>query len=324
MIHSISSTLRFCPPQQVLKRYASVIVDSTGNPLSVMRFDSAAVMSREPSDREVKIGMKTSLILPRDISAIRGERLVSITSSLLGGYTGVGVVTSTGSNSSALKPNDVVLVNGDGCWANEITTFEENVSKIGDLPFDEAAILPSYLSAWAILNLFEVLQVGCDILQLDGDSAVGLALTEVGKAYGLNMISVSSKEVEDASFLQKWKGRVTFAVAGSTQSARTFSKSLSPGAKLVFHTAKYTPTSMASTIDFPISMAIFQNVTVSGFDYASWVGSSPDSFRAALVDILKLIAEKKLSPKLATFPIVDYQNAIFQTATTRNASVLKF
>lgn len=221
-----------------------------------------------------------------------------------------------------MKANDVVLINGDGCWADEITIFEENVSKVGDLPFDEAATLPSYLSAWAILNLFNGLQVGCNILQLDGDSAVGVALSEVGKAYGLNVISISTKEADDVSFMQKWKGKVTFAVAGSSQSARSLSKTLSPGAKMVFHIAKYTPTSAALSIDFPISMAIFQDVTVSGFDYASWVTSSPDLFNAALIDVLKLIAEKKISPKSSAFPVADYQKAISHAATTGSATIL--
>jgi len=269
------------------------------------------------------VSMKSCHILPRDISLIRGEILDSTLLHGVGGFSGVGRVSRTSQN-SGFAINEAVFTNADGCWAEEVLLPEESVAKFGNLSVDEATALPSYLSAWAILASFQVAQEGSTILQLDGDSSIGTALSELGKAQKLNIISPTPEEVEDVTFLQKWKGKIAFAVAGSPTFVRTLSKTLCPGAKAIFYNAKYTPTSACRSVDFPISSAIFQRVTVSGFDYVSWVRSSPTSYQQALQEVSTLILEKKVPGiKVTKFALADYQKAISHAAKTSSGTVLE-
>lgn len=128
----------------------------------------------------------------------------------------------------------------------------------------------------------------------------------------------------DIFIIRPFSTKIAFAVAGSPTFVRTLSKTLCPGAKAIFYNANYIPTSACRSVDFPISSAIFQRVTVSGFDYVSWVRSSPTSYQQALQEVSTLILEKKVPGiKVAKFALVEYQKAISHAATTSSGTVLE-
>ena len=120
--------------------------------------------------------------------------------------------------------------------------------------------MPSATSAWAILHNFVKLSPGDVVVQTNGSSATGIAISEIGSSLGLKVISVTESDLKDSKFIvNALKGsHLKLAVAahsGASQVALT--KALAPKGVLV---AYYGPTetlSRAAGLQMPTCKIIF-------------------------------------------------------------------
>ena len=247
------------------------------------------------------------------------------------GTTGFGTVSAVGGGVSGIAVNDTVLVTGKHTWSDKATVPANSVVKIStSLPAEEAANLPAAISAWALLNNFNgthgaaagtALKAGDVVVQSHGESAVGLAVTQLGRHMGLKVVSVGGSGAVAADIEAKIKeaggGPVKLAISsGSGKTCLTLLRSLAVNGTLVVYNGVVESLDAAAGITVPVASAIFQNTSVRGFDYCSWAASDPAAFQKAVASVVALTDAKKLSLKSKVFPSADFLAAISLVQTT--------
>lgn len=243
------------------------------------------------------------------------------------GTTAVGVVSSVPSGETDFAVNDTVFVVGSGLWRNEAVVSKSSVAKLS-MSADDAATLPSFLSAWGILNNFASLKAGDIVVQSSGNSAVGQAISQVGKAMGLNVLSPSKDELKDPKFVSNMKPqKSSIKLVVSDRSGRTtldLIRILADGAAAVVYNGHIESLEESVGVDVPAASNIYKNVSVNGFDLAGWHNADPAGFNAAVASVAALGAEKKINLKPKVYPQADFAKAIADVESTYGAVVMKF
>jgi len=244
------------------------------------------------------------------------------------GNAAVGKVIAVPSSVSDFHLNDSVLVIGQGLWTDEAIVSTSGVTKVPSLQPDEAAVLPSYISAWAILHNFITLKAGDTVVQATGSSAIGKAITAIGKALNLKVVSLSDAELNDPATSKKLEalGPIPLTVAGqSGKLISILSKATASNGVVVTYNGVYESISTTTPVSVAISHLIFRNVSIQGFDLLSWVQSSSSEYKAAVQSVLALQSEKKivLKPSLV-YSQSDYLSGIEAVLKTGDAAVLKY
>jgi hypothetical protein len=256
---------------------------------------------------------------------IRGENLYR-SSPGIGGFSGIGKVVTVSTNAKNIKQDDFVFFNSHRSWAERVNVSESNIFLLENgISLTAAASLPYFISAWAIISKFHNLKAGGLVVQSNGDTAVGFAITQLCKANGINILSPTDAEISDPSFLMKYKGKVSHCILGSSgKIAMTFMRILASEAKVVVYRGRYVPTVETLGLDISYSAAIFKNISVSGFDYEIWSNNNVNVQKAISSTTSLLREEKvKLSPELISSPIINYQKAIANAGTKGAFIVLK-
>jgi len=215
------------------------------------------------------------------------------------------------------------LIVGSKLWTDYVTVTESDtlLAKIpSSIPPNEAALIPSYLSAWAILSETP-LPAGSLVLQTHGGSALGSALAEVGKALQLNVVSLSDEDL--ASTSSEYKGKAQLLVtpySGKKQLAL-----IKLGAKdstLVVYNGPIIPVTEVEDLKISLTSTIFNGISIRGFDFTTWATSDKERFAAGVTIITELLSAKKLSSKAKLFPQAEYLKAIEAVQATGVAAVL--
>lgn len=308
----------------------TIAAKTFGNPSEVLTLSKGDTLLT-PAAGEVKITMKASSVLVEDIYSIQGSSLNMKRAVGTMGTAGSGTVSVVGADDvSGLAVNDTVLVIHSGLWADEAVVPTSSVCKLPDMKPEEAASMPAYLSAWAILNNYckTPLKSGDLVVQTNGEGAVGTAITMLGKAMGLNLISLTSNELASAKLSEaiKSKGPVKLAVVGqSGDHVTNMMRSLSPGSTLVSYNGTVEPLYALNPVSLPISGMIFQDVSMSGFDLNTWVSTDSAGYHSAVNSLLAFMKDKKLKsiPTFKTYPQKDFMKAIAEVSQTGTAAVLK-
>jgi NADPH:quinone reductase-like Zn-dependent oxidoreductase len=90
------------------------------------------------------------------------------------GTSGVGKVTKVGPSTTGFLGGDNVLVVSDGCWQDSGVYPANAVYKLpADVSLEEAARLPSALSAYTILTKYVKLSSGDTVVQTHADTSIG-------------------------------------------------------------------------------------------------------------------------------------------------------
>ena len=243
------------------------------------------------------------------------------------GSTGVGSILEVGAGVRSLSAKDKVLVVTSGTWANTVTAPATSVIKIPDnLSIEESASLPAALSAYAILSNFVTLKAGDVVVQSGGDSAVGKAITQIGAAKGLKVISATSAELDDTGFAKKVGalGNVKLTISNTAKKNITKSlvRCLAVDGSLVLYAGDGVMDDEVDGIDVPVGSAIFKKNSIYGFEFSSWVHSDRANVEKALAVVLDDVKTKKLVLKSKVFPQSDYLKALSEVETTGGASVI--
>lgn len=233
------------------------------------------------------------------------------------GTTAVGRVVGSG---------ELVFVTHAASWADTITVARKKVHTITDLTPEEAAALPSFITAFALLKYSQT-GAGDNIVQTESESAVGQALIQLAKAQNINVISVSTAELADLKAVEilKSKGVIKAAVSGSSgKHIHALTKVIAEHGKVLLHNGVYQSLDNVTGVELPIGRSIFQGVRIQGFDYLGWARRAPKLFQESLESVVSLAHAKKISLKPTVYEAKDYLKAISEVEKTGKFSVLKF
>lgn len=223
--------------------------------------------------------------------------------------------------------NDKVLVASSGMWTDNVTVDATKVLKIPNkLSSEEAAALPAALSAYAILNNYVDLKAGDVVLQFGGDSAVGMAISQIGTASGYKVVNVTQAQIDDTNFSKTATsmGNVKLTITNTPKKtvSKNFLRSLAPGGCLVMYQGNGLNDD-DDGVDVPVGSAIFKANAIFGFSFESWMASAPLEVEKAMTAIAPHLESKKIILKSKVFPQAEYLKALSAIETTGEAVVLK-
>ena len=243
------------------------------------------------------------------------------------GSIGIGSVTSIGPGVQHFFSDDKVLIVNEGVWTETTNVPASTMMKIPkSYTVEEAACLPSILAAYNILNNTVKLVSGDTVLQTSGESAIGSAVAEVGKAMGLNVINVTTAQLEDVKFIDKMKGSVKLAICGSAKKSATKSllRSLGDYGTMVVYQGPIESLENIDGVEIPVSASIFKFVNVMGFNFQTWASTDLVGYKAAVEAVTGMVETKKISLKnVKSFAFPDYAAAFATVETTGGMAVLK-
>lgn len=156
--------------------------------------------------------MLAAPINPADINMIEGVYSIKPTLPAIGGNEGVGVVEAVGSGVTTLRPGDWVLPSkpGFGTWRTFALCNEEDVDIVSNdiSPEDAATIAVNPATAYRMLNDFKPLRTMAknsrstiSVIQNGANSAVGVAVIQLCRAWGIKTINVVRNRLVDMQFL---------------------------------------------------------------------------------------------------------------------------
>lgn len=237
----------------------------------------------------------------------------------------MGVIDAVGSNVSGFSTGDTVLVVHPGAWTDSVSVPAASSIKVSSPPSDEAALLPSYLSAWAILHNFQSLKAGDAILLTNGTDPIGQAIVQVGKALDINVVAVPSKDIATPAFQEKVSklGAIKLAVTTVPNAARNLAKHVAEHGSVVYYNGSISPVLSGDSLTISVSHSIFEDKKLHGFDFTGWVKYSPEKVRAATEQVSAIIKDKKLSLSPKVFKQADYQQAIKSVQEAEAVVIIK-
>lgn len=223
--------------------------------------------------------------------------------------------------------NDSVLVIGGEVWADEAVVPKSNIIKLPKDAAENAAVLPNYISAWGILHNFVSLKTGDVVVQTVGNSAVGTAISNLGKALGLKVVSLADSDVKSTNLAAKLQelGAIKLAVSGNSgKHISSLQRHVGKDGSTVVYNGVYEPLHTVTDVQLPISHMIFSNSSVHGFDLQAWFQSDAAGVRGAVGDLLKVVQDKQVPVKAQhSFAQADYIKAIEEVTKSGACVVLK-
>jgi len=298
-----------------------------GSPADVLKFSSAKIDLPSPAQGELKITVKASQVLPEDIRAVKGVSFINKTVNTAG-TTAVGVVSSVPNGETDFAVNDSVFILGNGLWRGEANVAKINVAKLAQISSDDAATLPSFLTAWGILKNFTNLKAGDVVVQSSGDSSIGHAISQIGKALGVTVLSPTKDELKDPKFVANMKPqKSSIKLVVSDVSGRTsldLTRIVVDGGVSVFYNGRVENLEESVGVDVPAASNIYKGVSVCGFDLATWHATDATSFKQAIASVTALGNEKKINLKPKVYASSDFLKAIADVESSNAAVVMKF
>eukprot|EP01035_Chromulina_nebulosa_P018413 gene18413-24117_t len=234
----------------------------------LVSYNSNKSSASSPSSDEVVVSIKANQI----------NGLSHVNKSLgIAGTTGVGSVQSIGSNVSNVKVGDNVLVVSNGTWSDSITIPHSSLYKINKLSDEESALLPSLLSAWAILTSYVPLKNGDSIIQIKTKGVIGLAINEVAKLLDIKVINLSLDELNSAGIEKKLPNQVLLGVTTIPgKPLHNLVKLLSDNGVVVAYHEPIVPVLSQDPVSISVTNSIFHNKSISGFDFNTWASNNSD------------------------------------------------
>lgn len=243
----------------------------------------------------------------------------------IAGTTAVAKVKDVGSTSSGFSRNDLVLVVGSGLWCDVANVPATNAFKIGDLSDKDAAMLPSALSAWGMLNNFVNLSKENIVVHTLGGSSTGIAISQLGAAMGLQVFSPSKTDLTNVRYHETVRsaGPCKLAISARNNKISTMVvKSLTENGVMVLCNDTLDSFDAINGITIPVGSFIFNNNALAGFNLHSWMNSDPATFRSAIVDCVTLINQKVIEIPGQVYSIKDYKKA-FNDSYDGKSTIIK-
>ena len=266
--------------------------------------------SRELGAGLVRVQMRASFVCSEDLRISVGISLNHKHSKP--GTSGVGVIDSVGTGvATSLKGESVLVIDQPNCWGGNIDVEEKHLIKLPKLfPIERAALLPEFLTAWALLNDGVVLKRGDTVLHSMGaDSPVGIALKVLGSEMHLNI-------------LHDWASARGAALAVSGTSGKVCTdlvRRLNKGGTLVVLPGPPESASASGEVGVPVAASIFSGASVQGFELGAWLRAHPELARRGVDELIAIIGENKFDPPTTLFSFKDYEQALLFARSGQSA-----
>jgi NADPH:quinone reductase-like Zn-dependent oxidoreductase len=314
---------------------------SFGKPLEVLQLEQIA--QPEPQAGEVRVRLEAATINPSDYGMIAGSygRLRELPA--VAGREGVGVVEALGEGVTGVEPGTRVRFPGEaGAWQASACIAADDVLVVpAGVPVEQAAI--SFINpptAYCLLQKIVDLKPGDWVVQNAGNSAVGLSVIQMAKAYGYKTISQVRREelVEPLRAMgadhvvmegSDWAKQVGDLTGGAPvklalnsiggESAIDQIKALGDGGTQVTFGGM-----VGDKVRFPTRFLIFNDLRLVGFwwdQYARREGA--EGLRAVMDAVYAMMTDGRLKlPIEQTYPFSEYKEAIRHDGQPRLGKVL--
>ena len=226
--------------------------------------------------------------------------------------------------------NDNVLVIDTGTWTSNGKFHTASLFKI---PYNfyldktKIATLPSFLTAYGMLTKYVKLEKGDVVVQSDRSSPIASAVTQLGEHFGVTVVSSNVANFGNKEFVTQLKSQGKIKLGICLNDAKLL-KSLcevvgAHGTVVVYNDV----VEKMETIDgfhLSVAKAVFEDVSVCGFNLNSWAASDRETVRVAVNILTQLICEKSVdTPVSASFPVTDFAKAL-AAAQEGKSAVLTF
>ena len=249
---------------------------------------------KELKENEVLLDMKYAMVNPSDLAFIKGEYGFKKKLPVVAGFEGSGTVKAVGAAVSSLDVGDRVAATaefrGDGAWATQMVTSEENCFKLLDnITFEQGSRL--IVNPLTVEGLLAASGNAKAIVHTAAASSLGRMLAPAAKKAGKDLIAVVRRpeqgeimknlgvenviDTSEQGYQLKFKKAVKKseatclldAVAGEL--AAQLWDEMPYGSELISYGAL-----SESSIPVNPGRAIFQGKKVSGFWLTSWLAQS--------------------------------------------------
>jgi len=318
-----------------MRNVTAIIYDREGRPEEVCK--AATIPLPEPQANEAVVEMRFVPINPADLNAIEGKYPTRPDQfPATPGVEGVGVVSSVGTEVTAVKTGDVVLLpHRVGTWREAVVVPAQNLIPVpANVPLQQAAMAKiNPPTAWRMLHDFVDLQPGDWVYQNVGNSGVGQAVIAICKAKGWRSCSVVRRpESRDALLamgadvvlledeeLPREKPRLALNAVGG-ESALKLANTLAHGGSLVTYGAMGR-----QPVKAPNGLLIFKDIAFRGFWVSAWYArSTPEQQREMFGALFPMIADGRIVGTVEhVYPLGEIKTALTRAAQpSRNGKIL--
>lgn len=318
----------------------SIVFRQHGPPPAVARLETRELPS--PGPREALVEMLFAPIHPADLNTIEGTyaRKPNLENGAVPGGEGLGRIAELGSAVGNFEPGQAVLIpSGVGSWSEAcLVPADRLVAAPPGVPPEQAAMLRvNPATAFRMLSDFEVLQPGDWVLQNAANSAVGRAVIQIARHWGLRTLNVVRRPElvnelraigADTVLLEgeELERQIPAACGGAPlrlalnavggESALRLAKVLAPGGTLVTYGAM-----ARQPMRIPNGLLIFQDLRWRGFWMTRWYEQArPETVAAMFAELFEMARQGALwTPVEQVFPLEQIEAALTRAAEGRRS-----
>jgi NADPH2:quinone reductase len=297
----------------------------------------------------VRIAVKASGVNYVDGLLIQGKYQIKPPTPFVPGMEVVGEIVEINADNAPVALGQRVLANvGFGGFATEAVVRADRVLAIPDAMStgQAATFLQSYLTGWFALTRrahiqFDTASIEATkqkhqwMLVLGAGGGVGLAAVDIGHALGMSVIAVAS--TQEKRQLAKDHGAVA-VIDSTTEDVKERAKEISGGGvdylydpvggqlgetclRALGEDGQYLVIGFVGGIpSLPANQILLRNRRVVGVDWGAWAGRNPAENAEMLAEVMRLIAEQRLSPvEPVSYPLAEAAKALADLENRRVA-----
>ena len=292
-----------------------------------------------PGEGEVLVAVRAAALNFPDVLTIAGQYQVKTPPPFVPGIEAAGEVEATGDGVKHFSVGDaVVLTPMTGAFAEKCVVNQAMVAPLPPgMSFAAGAGLSvTYSTTMHALRQSADLQAGETLLVLGAAGGVGSAAIEIGKAMGARVIAAASNADKLAFAREIGADDV---IDYSTDSLKDSVKALTEGQgvdvvydpvggdlaqaalrSLAWH-GRYLVIGFAAgeIPEFPANLALLREASIIGVFWGEWARRHPDLQASNAMEIGKMLAEERLSPRIGEVHKLDDFVAAFDAITSRRA-----
>ncbi len=282
-----------------------------------------------PDDR-IRIHVWASGLNYVDVLFVQGRYQIKPALPFIPGSEIAGEITEVGSEVSGWQVGDRVFASiGLGGFAGEVVVNPAQLIRIPDrLSYGQAATMTqSYATAWFALTNRTTIQPGEWMVVLGAAGGVGLAMIDVGRAFGANVIAAASTDEKLQLCIERGAHGV---IKYSEEDLKSRIRELTDGgASLVVDPIGGANSELAlrglddggrflvvgfasgSIPSLPANQILLRNRSVIGVDWGSWAMTQPDQNAALLQDVVAAVDSGLLGPiEPVEYPLSEVSTAL--------------
>ncbi|KAL5288361.1 MECR family protein [Megaselia abdita] len=313
-----------------------------GEPCSVVKIEEQEIDA--PKNKEVVVKILLAPINPADINTIQGKYPSKPPLPAVAGNEGLGEVVAVGDKVESLQVGDWIVPNTNhlGTWATFLKRNEEDFMKVrcNIDPIALCQINVNPPSAYRMLKDFANLKPGDTIIQNGANSAVGQAVHQLCRAWGIKSIGVVRDRPEIMSLIShlkcigatevwtedqshgtdvfrtgEWKKPKLALNCVGGKSALSISRHLEDGCTMVTYGGM-----SRQPVTVPTAALIFKDIRFKGFWMTRWTKKHFDSpARTAMFsEIMDLMECGDIAaPPHQLVQLSDYKEAMHSALSTQ-------